>query len=411
LLKSLAVASITIAGFVAVPAPASSAPASPVQALATQASATQTYEDIISDPALTPAHSIVIRFYQAVLGRQPEVGGLNFWLEQFDSGEWSTRRIAAFFVTSEEFVSLYGEDTTNADFVHAVYQNVLRRQPDADGASFWIDFLDQGNSRAELILLFSNDTEFIEANWLPSDGTPNPNGGDPDASPNGGAFVTDTFAGTGPLVGYTTTNPEVLPSVGRVDGRYHAELTDNTNNQTLHFNGAQGRLDAKLVTFPFDYVARNIGIGTLADSQVAPNPAGSTFMFSGIQVHSTDLDAADSAHVVVGHRGNTKFTVEGKNTVGGRSTVNDIGANTAPDGRVDLRIVGHSDGTLTVYWQVPRAGSNPVDEWQLYRGTGQLPGPTADFGESVYIGLITYAYGTGSVPFVGTADAIELAGE
>lgn len=371
----------------------------------------QTYEDIITDPALTPAHSIIIRFYQAVLGRQPEVGGLLFWLEQFDSGEWSPRRIAAFFVTSPEFMTLYGENTSNEQFVETVYQNVLRRQPDAAGAAFWIDFLDQGNSRAELILLFSNDTEFIEANWLPSDGTPNPNGDDPGPVLDNGALVSDDFSGSGSLLGYTTNNPEVLPDVGRVDGRYRAEVTDNTGNQTLHFHDDQGRLDAKLVTFPFDYVARNIGVGSLDNSQVAPEPAGSAYIFSGVQVHSTDLDAADSAHVVVGHRGNTRFTIEGKNTVDGQSRVNDIGANTAPDGRADIRIVGNSDGSLTVYWQVPRTDASAADEWQLYRGTGQLPGPTAAFGSSVYIGLITYAYGTNGVPFVGTADGIEFAGE
>ena len=233
----------------------------------------------------------------------------------------------------------------------------------------------------------------------------------PGDQPGGTAQVSDGFAGTGPLLGYTTTKPEVLPEVGRVDGRYHAELTDNAGNKTLHFNGSQGRLDAKPVTFPFDYVARNIGIGSLSDSQVAPDPPGSTFMFSGVQVHSTDLNAADSAHVVVGHRGNTKFTIEGKNTVNGNSRVNDIGSNTAPSGRADIRIVGNSDRTLTVYWQTPNVGSETNDKWQLYRGTGHLPGPTAAFGQSVYIGLITYAYGTGSVPFVGTADSLELVGE
>jgi hypothetical protein len=233
----------------------------------------------------------------------------------------------------------------------------------------------------------------------------------PDDPPGGVALVSDSFAGTGPLLGYTTTKPEVLPQVGRVDGRYRAELTDNAGNMTLHFNGSQGRLDAKLVTFPFDYVVRNIGIGSLSDSQLAPNPAGSTYMFSGVQVHSKNLDAADSAHVVVGHRGNTKFTIEGKNTVGGRSRVNDIGSNTAPNGRADIRIVGNSDRSLTVYWQTPRVGLEAADDWQAYRGAGSLPGPTAAFGQSVYIGLITYAYRTESVPFVGTADSVELVGE
>ncbi len=396
LLKALAVLVIAITGAVTAPVPAS---------------AMQTYEDVISNPSLTPDHSVVIRLYQAVFARQPDVDGLTFWLDQFDSGDWSTRRIANFFVTGDEFKSLYGQDTTNAEFVGAMYPNVLGRQPDAEGASFWIGFLDQGNSRAELILLISNAPEFIDANWLPSDGTPNPSGGGPSTPPDGGVLVSDSFAGTGPLVGYTTTKPEVLPQVGRVDGRYRAELTDNANNKTLHFNDNQGRLDAKLVTFPFDYVARNIGIGSLSDSQVAPNPAGSTFMFSGIQVHSTDLSAADSAHVVVGHRGNTKFTIEGKNTVGGQSSVNDIGASTAPNGRADIRIVGNSDRTLTVYWQTPNLGAGANDNWQLYRGTGRLPGSTAPFGGSVYIGLITYAFGTGSVPFVGTADSVSLLGE
>ena len=229
--------------------------------------------------------------------------------------------------------------------------------------------------------------------------------------PSGTAQVSDSFDGTGPLLGYTTTKPDVLPDVGRVDGRYRAALTDNAGNKTLHYNDAQGRLDAKLVIFPFDYVARNIGIGSLSDSQFAPNPTGSTFMFAGIQVHSTDLGAADSAHVVVGHRGNTKFTIEGKNTLNGSSRVNDIGANTAPSGRADIRIVGNSDRSLTVYWQTPNFGSDANDNWQLYRGTGNLPGPTAPFGQSVYIGLITYAFETPSGPFVGTADSVELIGE
>jgi hypothetical protein len=395
LLRSLAVFMIAIAGVVAVPAPASSM---------------QTYEEVISNPGLTPAHSVIIRLYQAVFGRQPDVAGLTFWLDQFDSGEWNTRRIATFFTTAEEFRLLYGEDITNEEFVNAVYPNVLGRLPDAGGASFWIGFLDQGNSRAELILLISNAPEFIEANWLPSDGTPNPDSDDP-TTPPPDALVSDSFAGTGPLSGYTTTNPEVLPEVGRVNGRYRAELTDNAADKTLHFNDAQGRLDAKLVAFPFDYVARNIGVGSVSDSQLAPNPSGSTFMFSGIQVHSTDLDAADSAHVVVGHRGNTKFTVEGKNTVGGGSSVNDVGANTAPDGRADIRIVGNSGRTLTVYWQTPNFSSAASDNWQLYLGTGNLPGSTAPFEASVYIGLITYAFGSGSVPFVGTADSVELVGE
>ncbi len=129
----------------------------------------ETLEELYQDPTLHNQHSIVIRFYAAVFARTPDNDGIRFWLNQYDTGEWSTRRIANFFVTSDEFVALYGEDTTNEQFVDAVYPNVLGRQPDVDGRSFWIGFLDQGNSRAEMILLVSNSPEFIDANPLPSD--------------------------------------------------------------------------------------------------------------------------------------------------------------------------------------------------------------------------------------------------
>lgn len=236
----------------------------------------------------------------------------------------------------------------------------------------------------------------------------NGDGGD-EGDGGGTETFADDFAGTGPLVDYVTNNADALPDVSRTDGRYRAVLTDNSDNRTLHFHNAQGRLDARLLEFPFDYVARNIGIGTLADSQSAPQPNGqSAYIFAGVLVHHADLDERISAHVVIGHRGGTSFTVEGKNTNSGSSSVNDDGFGVAPLGRVDLRIVGNADRTLTVYYQQPNPDpGNTADDWQLYRGDGDLPGNDPAFGSSVYVGLITYAFGQNMIPFVGTADSIE----
>ncbi len=220
--------------------------------------------------------------------------------------------------------------------------------------------------------------------------------------------VNDSFAGTGRLRNWHTNNRSALPGVGRENGRYHAELTDNSDNRTLHFHGDQGRLDARMVEFPFDVTVRNIGIGTLADSQTAPSPAWNPYLFAGVQVHVPNLDDTNSSHVVVGHRGGTHFTVEGKNTRNGSSSVNDAGSNIVPDGRADIRIVGNADRTLTVYWQRPNLDPGSVgDDWNLYNGTGTLPGTAPDYPKAVYIGLITYAFGNQGVPFVGTADSVE----
>ncbi|WP_160114309.1 hypothetical protein [Aquimarina sp. AU119] len=226
---------------------------------------------------------------------------------------------------------------------------------------------------------------------------------------NNTVSIVDDFDGTGPLIDYVTNNAEVLPNVGRVSGRYHALLDDNTNNQTLHFNQEQGRLDAKLMTFPFEVIARNIGIGITTDSQTAPSHNGTQYNFAGIQVHAEDFNSINSSHIVVGHRGTRQFTIEGKNTVDGVSTVDDAGIDTAPLGRVDIRIVGDENNELTFYWQQPNLNSNSTpDEWVLYRSTGKLPGTEPSYDNQVYVGLITYAFGNAGIPFVGTCDAIEF---
>ncbi len=216
-----------------------------------------------------------------------------------------------------------------------------------------------------------------------------------------------SFDGDGPLEGFITNNAGALPNVERVNGRYRAELTNNDDNITLHFNEDQGRLDAVLLAFPFEFIARNIGIGQIDDSQTSPPHQDNAYNFSGVQVHTLDLSSPNSSHVVVGHRGPTGFTIEGKNTPNGVSSVNDIGANTVPDGRADIRIVGNEDRTLTIYWQTPNL-SGQSDNWTLYNGTGMLPGTAPSYENQVYVGLITYAFFTTGVPFVGTCDEIEV---
>ncbi|GAB5409171.1 MAG: hypothetical protein BalsKO_15360 [Balneolaceae bacterium] len=217
--------------------------------------------------------------------------------------------------------------------------------------------------------------------------------------------LSDDFELDGELTGFVTNNPNALPDVVKVNGRYRANVINNENNITLHFNEFQGRLDAKLLAFPFEFIARNIGIGTQEDSQTAPSSSGNPYIFSGVQVHVPELESRNSSHVVVGHRGPTEFTIEGKNTLNGNSSVNDAGEGIVPDGRADIRMVGNEDRTVTVYWQLPEQSE---DDWMLYNGTGDLPGAAPTYGDSVYVGLITYVFELNGLPFVGTADGIEV---
>jgi hypothetical protein len=220
----------------------------------------------------------------------------------------------------------------------------------------------------------------------------------------------DTFDGSNPLL-TTSNNTSALPDITFDSGRYIANLTDNSGDITLHYNADQGRLDAALVSFPFEFIARNIGISPLGNPDgVHTPPSEWTYNFAGVQVHTLDLNSANSSHVVVGHRGSgAHYTIEGKNTLNGSSSVNDIGANIVPNAKADLRIVGNNDRSITVYWQLPNTalGSNP-DNWQTYGTDGSLPGTAPSYGSQVYVGLITYAFANTGVPFSGVCDSIEI---
>lgn len=227
--------------------------------------------------------------------------------------------------------------------------------------------------------------------------------------------VSDTFDGTGDLLGYTTilggtddgggVDTDNITPIGRVNGRYRAELINSDSDATLFFNSNYGRGDYKTVTWPFEIIVRNVGVGTTANSQLAAT-AGGQYAFCGIQVRNTGDN--DYAHVVIGHRGGfPDFGIEAKQTISNTSTVEAEAGGTFTQARGDIRIVGSAGKDITVYYQ--DNGTTP-DSWTLFSGDGDLPGTDVTFDDTVYVGLITYADDF-STAFVGTADSIELVGE
>jgi len=97
------------------------------------------------------------RLYQAAFDRTPDVGGLSYWIHHIDAGE-SLRDAAAYFASSPEFLNTYGP-LDNQHYAAQLYSNVLHRAPDAGGLQFWVDSLDHGMSRAEVLVGFSESAE------------------------------------------------------------------------------------------------------------------------------------------------------------------------------------------------------------------------------------------------------------
>jgi serralysin len=103
----------------------------------------------------------VYRLYDATLGREPDAGGLKNWVSAIDSGSLTLSQAAAGFTGSAEFAGLYGSNPEDTAFVTLLYKNVLGRDPDAAGLNNWTTALANGESRAELVLDFSESAENI----------------------------------------------------------------------------------------------------------------------------------------------------------------------------------------------------------------------------------------------------------
>jgi Tol biopolymer transport system component len=100
----------------------------------------------------------VMRLYLAVFLRAPDTGGLNYWVDQYTKGK-ALATIAEAFARSSEFVHRYGS-LTNDQFVTLVYQNVLGRDPDSGGRTYWNQRLASGLTRGGMMVGFSESSEY-----------------------------------------------------------------------------------------------------------------------------------------------------------------------------------------------------------------------------------------------------------
>jgi hypothetical protein len=96
--------------------------------------------------------SDLIELYIAYFNRAPDAEGLNFWGSAFAEGI-SLEEIASLFLGQPETVAAYPASATNLEFATQVYSNVLGRDPDQGGLNFWVGQLDDGNVTRDQFIL------------------------------------------------------------------------------------------------------------------------------------------------------------------------------------------------------------------------------------------------------------------
>lgn len=102
--------------------------------------------------------SFVSRFYTIILGRTPDKEGLAYWVNQIANKKITPAKCAYGFFFSKEFIS---RNVINKEYVTKLYLAMLGRQPDATGYQFWVNSLDNGKDRKSIFEGFANSQEFI----------------------------------------------------------------------------------------------------------------------------------------------------------------------------------------------------------------------------------------------------------
>jgi serralysin len=100
------------------------------------------------------------RIYQAAFDRVPDPLGLSFWVDAMDKG-MNLYQVASGFIGSAEFAAVYGANASNSVFVEKLYQNVLGRDGEPAGVTYWESSLSSGTSRDVVLAGFSESPENI----------------------------------------------------------------------------------------------------------------------------------------------------------------------------------------------------------------------------------------------------------
>jgi hypothetical protein len=102
----------------------------------------------------------VQEYYRTLLHRDAEAGGLAFHTQEFVTGGCSEADVVLSIMSSPEYRQMYASD---ADFVEALYSDVLSRASDTGGKDFWMQALNVESRRAVADRFINSDESFLRS--------------------------------------------------------------------------------------------------------------------------------------------------------------------------------------------------------------------------------------------------------
>lgn len=109
----------------------------------TIAGQTYTVNQAAGSPVLANT-AFVQNLYLDLLARRPENAGLNFWVNQIETGAQTREQVAGAYFAAPEFLE-------TAQFVISFYLGLLTRDPDFSGWEYWMTQLRSGRTRISVV--------------------------------------------------------------------------------------------------------------------------------------------------------------------------------------------------------------------------------------------------------------------
>ena len=99
----------------------------------------------------------VVRLYRYTLNRSYDPIGFEFWTARLRNRTTNGWQIAFDFFFSNEFIR---DGHNDSDFIFRLYRALMGREPDSDGRQFWLDLMNRGMPRQNVFAGFVNSPEF-----------------------------------------------------------------------------------------------------------------------------------------------------------------------------------------------------------------------------------------------------------
>ncbi|MCB2183995.1 MAG: DUF4214 domain-containing protein [Desulfobulbaceae bacterium] len=113
---------------------------------------------ITQQPQGSLIEQFVTRFYEECLGRQPDQEGFTNWVNSLVNGYYTGADLAEKFIFSNEFENF---NTSNEEYITILYTAFFNRTADTKELQAWINVLNNGSSREEVLNGFVASSEFI----------------------------------------------------------------------------------------------------------------------------------------------------------------------------------------------------------------------------------------------------------